>query len=58
MTDRQTNRRQTDRQTEKSNPSMPYDTFACLAGLITLYDTTTSERLPSLRHWEADIPLV
>ena len=34
MTDRQTDRRQTDRQTEKSNPSVPYDTFACFAGLI------------------------
>ena len=26
----------TDRQIEKSNPSMPYDTIACLAGLITI----------------------
>ena len=33
--DRQTDRRQTDdRQTENSNPSVPYDTFACFAGLI------------------------
>ena len=36
MTDRQTtdDRRQTDRQTDKLNPSVPYDTFACFAGLI------------------------
>ena len=44
QTDRQTEthdrqqtdvRRQTDdRQTENSNPSVPYDTFACFAGLI------------------------
>ena len=31
--DRQTDRQTTDRQTEKSNPSVPYDTFACFAGL-------------------------
>ena len=37
MTDRQTDDRQmTDRQTEKSNPFMPYDTFACFAGLIII----------------------
>ena len=30
MTDRQTD----DRQTENSNPSVPYDTFACFACLI------------------------
>ena len=29
----------TDRQTENSNPSVPYDTFACSAGLIiTIFD--------------------
>ena len=32
----QTDRRQTDRQTDKSNPSVPYDTFACFAGLIII----------------------
>ena len=26
----------TDRQTDKSNPSVPYDTFACFAGLIII----------------------
>ena len=26
----------TDRQTDKSNPSVPYDTFACFAGLIMI----------------------
>ena len=41
MTERQTDRRQTDRQTaddrktENLNPSMPYDTFA-FAGLIII----------------------
>ena len=36
--DRQTDdRRQTDnRQTENLNPSVPYDTFACFAGLIII----------------------
>ena len=36
--DRQTDRRQTDdRQTDdKSNPSVPYDTFACFTGLIII----------------------
>ena len=35
--DRQTDRRQTDnRQTENSNPSVPYDTFACFAGNIKM----------------------
>ena len=26
----------TDRQTDKLNPSVPYDTFACFAGLIII----------------------
>ena len=35
QTDRQTDRQMTDdRQTDKSNPSVPYDTLACFAGLI------------------------
>ena len=42
--------RQTDdRQTEKSNPSVPYDTFACFAGLIIVknseQNTANSENL-------------
>ena len=28
----------TDRQTENSNPSVPYDTFACFAGLIIVFE--------------------
>ena len=32
MSDRQT----TDRQTENLNPSVPYDTFSCFAGLIII----------------------
>ena len=26
-----------DRQTNKSNPSVPYDTFACIAGLMIIF---------------------
>ena len=36
MTDRQTDDRQTDRQTENSSPSVPYDTFGCFTGLIMI----------------------
>ena len=37
MTDRQTDRQTTDdRQTENSNTSVPYGTFACFAGLIII----------------------
>ena len=41
--DRQTDRQTTDdrRQTDKSNPSVPYNTFACFAGLINKYDMHT-----------------
>ena len=40
LTDRQTTDRQTDnRQTENLNPSVPYDTFACFAGLIIIIIT-------------------
>ena len=38
MTDRRQtdDRQQTDRQTDKSNPSLPYSTFACFTGLIII----------------------
>ena len=51
MADRQTdNRRQTDdRQTENSNPSVAYDTFACFAGLINCqWKLKTGKTLTSL----------
>ena len=41
MTDRQTDRRQT----ENSNPSVPYDTFACFAGLIIRVSVFDQEHL-------------
>ena len=48
--DRQTDdRRQTyDRQTDKSNPSVPYDTFDCFAGLINKVDM----QFPHILQWK------
>ena len=34
--DRQTDRQTDDRQRENSNPSVPYDAFACFAGLTKI----------------------
>ena len=34
----------TDRQTDQSNPSVPYDTFACIAGLIIVTNASFSRK--------------